>query len=345
MSRFKEAQEEDLLYLLEKRDSLSTKNVIKCAVNILKQYCSENNVSISGQTPAELNDLLRKFYFAVRTQKGELYSKKSYLSIRYGLQKHYEGNMCIDIVNSPEFTEANKIFRAMLVKLKKEGKAKVVHKEPLSNADLEKLYGSFDIETPVGLQNKIFVDFMMYFCNRGRENLRDLKRGDFIVDENREYIELRDMTTKNHRGELHDGESQGGRIYKTGRKLCPFQSFTKYLSVLNKDCDAFFQRPKKDVTSSTSSVWYDKVPVGKHTLGDKMKNLSLEAGLSTVYTNHCLRATSITLLDGFEARHIMTLSGHKSETSIRSYARTGDEQKEKMARTIAEAISGTLYLK
>jgi hypothetical protein len=82
MSRFKEAQEQDLLYLLEKRDSLSMKNVIKCAVNILKQHCSVNNVSISIQTPAELNDLVRKFYFAVRTQKGILYSKKSYLSIR-----------------------------------------------------------------------------------------------------------------------------------------------------------------------------------------------------------------------------------------------------------------------
>jgi hypothetical protein len=86
-------------------------------VNILKQYCSENNVSISGQTPAELNDLLRKFYIAFRTKKGELYSKKSYLSIRYGLWKYYESNMRIDIVNSPEFAEANKIFNAMLVKL------------------------------------------------------------------------------------------------------------------------------------------------------------------------------------------------------------------------------------
>jgi hypothetical protein len=117
----------------------------------------------------------------------------------------------------------------------------------LSNADLEKLYGSFNIETPVGFQNKVFVDFKMFFCNRGRENLQDLKRGDFIVDENRKYIELRDMTTKNHRDELHDGESQDGRIYKTGRKLCPFQSFTKYLSVLNKDCDAWRESGWQDL--------------------------------------------------------------------------------------------------
>jgi hypothetical protein len=127
----------------------------------------------------------------------------------------------------------------------------------LSNADLEKLYGSFDIENPDGRQNKVFVDFIMFFCYRGRENLRDLKRGDFILDENRKYIELRDMTTKNHRDELHDGESHGGRIYKTGMILCSFQSFKKYLSVLNKIVMRFFQRPMKDVTNSTSSVFYD----------------------------------------------------------------------------------------
>ena len=41
---------------------------------------------------------------------------------------------------------------------------------------------------------KVFVDFMIYFCNSGRENLRDIEKSD-VADE----------------------ESQGGRIYKTGK--------------------------------------------------------------------------------------------------------------------------------
>ena len=53
-----------------------------------------------------------------------------------------------------------------------------------------------------------------------------------------------------------------------------------------------------------------------------MKILSKHAQLSREYTNLSIRATSATIVDqyGFEARHIMCISGHKSETSIRSYA-------------------------
>jgi hypothetical protein len=43
--------------------------------------------------------------------------------------------------------------------------------------------------------------------------------------------------------------------------------------------------------------------------------------LSTEYTNHCIRATTITLLNdsGFESRHIVTVSGHKNQASLTSY--------------------------
>lgn len=80
----------------------------------------------------------------------------------------------------------------------------------------------------------------------------------------------------------------------------------------------------------------------KHTLGDKMKRLSKKAKLSRIYTNHCWRATSITLLDGYKARHVMVISGHKSESSIRSYARNSLDQKAKMTLTLAEAVAGNI---
>ena len=71
-----------------------------------------------------------------------------------------------------------------------------------------------------------------------------------------------------------------------------------------------------------------------------MKNLSEKAGLSKPYTNHCLRATCITMLDqhGFEARHIMQVSGHRSESSITNYSRHVSEEKR---REMSLAISST----
>ena len=64
--------------------------------------------------------------------------------------------------------------------------------------------------------------------------------------------------------------------------------------------------------------------VTERTLGEKMKCLSKEAVLSKIYTNHSIPATAVTILDKceYEARHIMAVSGHKSELSIRSYCKT-----------------------
>jgi hypothetical protein len=62
-----------------------------------------------------------------------------------------------------------------------------------------------------------------------------------------------------------------------------------------------------------------------------MTTISIDAGLSQLYTNHCIKASCITALDdgGMEARHIMNVyvSGHKSETSIKSYSRNVSESK------------------
>ena len=82
--------------------------------------------------------------------------------------------------------------------------------------------------------------------------------------------------------------------------------------------------------------------VGQCTLHDKMKKLSIEAKLSCVYTNHSIRATTITIHNecGYEARHIMALSGHRSESSIRSYAsQTSLSTKRKMSETLSESLN------
>ena len=61
------------------------------------------------------------------------------------------------------------------------------------------------------------------------------------------------MAIKTHKDEIEDGESQGGRIYKTCGEMCAFDSFTCDLSLLS-DCDAFCQRPKKSVPDSVHGM-------------------------------------------------------------------------------------------
>ena len=104
--------------------------------------------------------------------------------------------------------------------------------------------------------------------------------------------------------------------------------------MLNPACDAFFQLPQPKEHIKNPAVWFDKSTLWKTTL-EKLVNR-----LSRTYTNHCLRATTITLLDIFEARHVMTVSGHESECSLQSNARTDDDQKPRMAHRILDTISG-----
>ena len=84
-------------------------------------------------------------------------------------------------------------------------------------------------------------------------------------------------------------------------------------------------------------IWH----VGKNKLGCMMSEFSKIAKLSKKYTKHCIRATAITALDqaGCVSRHIMSVSGHRSEASIKSYSRkTSTDQKRKVSETLGKLI-------
>ena len=174
---------------------------------------------------------------------------------------------------------------------------------------------------------------MLFFCRRGQENLRELKADSFSIATDacgRKYVyQVRDELTKNRR-ENNEAEEGGFMYERQGVQ----SSLFKYLAHLNPRCDSFFQRPKKE--AGCEEVWYDNQCVRTNTLSKKKKDISKQASLSREYTNHSIRATSVTLLDecGFEARH-----GHRSESSIRSYAsKTSDKLKFAMSTGLSSAL-------
>jgi hypothetical protein len=73
-----------------------------------------------------------------------------------------------------------------------------------------------------------------------------------------------------------------------------------------------------------------------------MPRISKSAALSKVYTNHSLRATSVTLLDNAnqEGRHIITMTEHKSVTSLQSYSSTSERQYKKMSGILSYGLGG-----
>ena len=104
---------------------------------------------------------------------------------------------------------------------------------------------------------------------------------------------------------MHPDPIRSLRLRRSVRKTVSiYPTSAPDLSVLNPMNEYLFQRPKK--SAGEGEIWYDNMVVGENTLGKKMKVISHQAELSTIYTNHSIRATTITILDrsGFEARHI-----------------------------------------
>lgn len=265
-------------------------------------------------------------------------------SLRFGLNRHFK-TKGTDIIQDPEFAEANKVFLAKCVDLKRQGLAKVEHKPAILENDLRKLYecGVFNLGDPRTLQNKVFFEIMLYFCRRGRQNLRELKIKDFSFtkdDKGARYVtKSGDELTKNRRED--DEGFEGGMMFEKPGPQCPVASLELYIKHLNPKNEFLFQRPKKGSKIGVDGVCFDNMVVGERTLGEKMKCISKEAELSKIYTNHSIRATAVTILDkcGYEARHIMAVSGHKSESSIRSYCKTDTSTKKQMSESMAAATS------
>ena len=61
----------------------------KQAFNVFESYLLEEKIELDLESvkTEELNKIMEKFYVEVRKQDGELYSKSTLLSIRFGIQR------------------------------------------------------------------------------------------------------------------------------------------------------------------------------------------------------------------------------------------------------------------
>ena len=152
--------------LIDEKNSANTTREINSSVNGLRSFCSETGqdvLDLYSSPTSELQGFHKEFYGGLRTAEGEIYTKRTMISIRYWLQKHFLKKRKIDIVNDPEFKEANSVFLVMCAKIKKERKGAVQHKEPLTRPDLQKLYMFFNKETAEELQDNVLCGLHFVF--------------------------------------------------------------------------------------------------------------------------------------------------------------------------------------
>lgn len=311
-------------------------------------HCKGNNifaewlVSEGENADFEVDDVpelaikLRRFYACARGTDGREYSRSSLTNIRSGLNRHLTSpphGRQINLMRDIEFQAANQVFVGRVRKLRQDGLDKTQHKDAVSNNDMKRLYesGVLSTEHPLGLQRKVYVEISLHFCRRGREGLRELRKDSFVLkhDENdREYVTIAyNELEKNHQGVSKHDIGQEPRMYGQDGDMCPVKSFKLYISKLNAQCGAFYQRPNANFKNS--GVWFCNMPVGKNLLSTMMKSISEAASLSKTYTNHCLRVTAVSVLhgNGVAPMDICSVSRHRNTESLKSYCQGPSDEK------------------
>ena len=309
----------------------------------------------------ELNDCLKSFYTSARKQDGSYYKTSSMKSIRATIDRFLRSQPhCkqFSIIGDPAFTEANQVLDAFVKDLRKTGKiAGVVHKKPITKQQIQRLHecgelGPANSTKPEQLQRTVWFYLVLYFGQRGRENQRQMKSNMLVfrkTPRGKEYCELNKEvagsvpSTKNHQGGLvdHEVDSDGKIFALEDSPTFPVKTIRNYLSHLNPVCEFLFQRPRNSESKKFNSndSWYCNSPLGDTSLNNMMKDMSKRAGIQPYLTNHCLRATSVTILSDHdcEVRHIKVVTGHKSDSSIESYnQRPSLEQQERISSILSD---------
>lgn len=211
----------------------------------------------------ELDRNLARFYVEARTKKGEEYSRSALLGFRNSIERHLNNNgVTLKISKNEVFQKSNKILDAKLRISRRAGKENVKHKPVTEATDLVKIRASpfLSITTPAGLLRRTWFYVSLYWCRRGREGQRDLRRDSFKFtrDANgREYaVMTNEEATKNHPGGENSKPSaeRETRLYSTGADDDAFASLKLFVAKLNPFCTAFFQYPKPSVTKE-DTVW------------------------------------------------------------------------------------------
>ena len=135
-------------------------------------------------TKEALDHILVRFYGGVRTSTATYYKLNSFRSIKHGLQRYFFNLFTWDIINDSEFSKANKSWNNVAKILKQSGKGQTEHHKEIEPEDLRirKVYETIDIETPSGLQKKVWFDILYYFSRRGAENQRAMTKDTFRLN-------------------------------------------------------------------------------------------------------------------------------------------------------------------
>lgn len=311
---------------------------------------------------SSLDDTLAKFYCEVRPQPTkaskenqdkteEVYHRSSLISMRAAINRQLSNiHRNMDIVRDKEFKKSNGVLDGLLKQRVRSGISKPVkHKQIIEQSDLMKIsnYLSNAPSSPVILRQCVWYQLAVNFITRGNEFHHQLKTDSFVFhnDDYGEYVSIKHETQqKNFQGGLTSTHNiSDKRMYATGGTICPVKMLRLLINKTHKNAESLFNQYNKETLCNPrdNEIWYTPKPLAKRSYLHFLSDICKASRVETMYTPHCLRATAIQHLndEGYEARHIMFMSNHKNESSLRSYNRTVSTFQKKSLSTSLAAIT------
>ncbi len=147
------------------------------------------------------------------------------------------------------FKCANTVYDGYMAAIRAEGKDTSESKPTIEPEDVHKLHQHVFMDSPQGLQYRVFFYLCMHFGCRGREGLRQLHKKSFVVEtdgKGQKFVrKVYNELEKAKRGNKKNEKEKKPLMYEIPASSdCPIANYEKYIDHLNEDSDALFQRAK-----------------------------------------------------------------------------------------------------
>ncbi|KAK3103686.1 hypothetical protein FSP39_021012 [Pinctada imbricata] len=252
-------------------------------IDQFKGWLTSENLPTSFEkfSPPRLNDVLEQFYSDFKSMHAGPFNINKLGDVREGLFTYLKGvnSTWKNYLSHPAHTQKYKVNE-------------VKRKVSMSGDDVRRLMNSgvLDIDTPLGLFRKVWLDLAIHLGIGGQAAMRSLTFDSFVAetdDKGRRYYRLnRDGVDRQQARSCMEMQywNWEGKMYEISNdRLCPVKSMDRYYERRNMMRESFFQRPKTSVHHLETS-WFES-PVGHSVLACLLTKMSEESMLQKSYTN------------------------------------------------------------
>ncbi|CAG2257370.1 unnamed protein product [Mytilus edulis] len=305
--RFMTVTNDDTSNFIEEMKNDNTKRKTKSDIKLLTEWLKENNElrAIEDISVPELNQYLARFYLSVRSRKNEEYEPDSLKSIQSSINRHLMEKSGINILKDKEFHHSREVLSAKRKHLKSQGLGnKKMKADPFSSSEIDMLFE----QNLLGTGNPEALLNTIWLNNTLHFGMRGRKEHTDML-----FGDIKMMTTASGEQYLEYNE----RLTKTRTGHSDSRAFA----------------PKMFATPA----------IGKNTLGDLAKKMSMKGGLTGRKVNHSVRKTTVSSLlhSNVEATTVMQLTGHKNVAFVNEYSSASLQQQQTMSNILSDIGSGS----